>query len=472
MSALVLTASISPVPNSAGTTSTLTVTRSGGSTTVYSEDFQSYNINTLGTQTGWAINGTHQAFNLTSISGNQKLYLSTDDLVQISRTFVRGGTFSFDLTILDGAVEVNFYINGNYETTFYDGWNTVVIPDGAVVIFECHSMTGVQEFLFDNFLIVGPINSATDAITLTLNSGTPSVATVPATLTIPANTASATATITNVANGTSVIGASYFGSSGGAVMTVTPTLNSPTLWNNLVARYCPSLDTSGNGTSTLNNLNAFGVAVGTSNGTLINMDAATDWIADTGNGGVRALDFDGSNDLVRSARSPSYPFTFCCWVKPRATEVAYILGYFASSENDSHVSLQTDATGKFRLGIEGPGGTNSQIAITSTASYALNVWHHIAGIVASDTDRKLYVNGTLQGTSNTNRSLQGSLDRFSFGAFDRLSTAVPFDGLIDDVCLFTSAKSAGDIAILANKRGIVLAGNSTPYHYYRQMRRQ
>jgi hypothetical protein len=28
------------------------------------------------------------------------------------------------------------------------------------------------------------------------------------------------------------------------------------------------------------------------------MDAATDWVADTANDGVRALDFDGSNDRV------------------------------------------------------------------------------------------------------------------------------------------------------------------------------
>jgi hypothetical protein len=59
-----------------------------------------------------------------------------------------------------------------------------------------------------------------------------------------------------------------------------------------VAAWIPSLDTAGNGTTTLTDL------VGSNNGTLTNMDAATDWVADTGAGGVRALDCDGVNDHI------------------------------------------------------------------------------------------------------------------------------------------------------------------------------
>jgi hypothetical protein len=59
-----------------------------------------------------------------------------------------------------------------------------------------------------------------------------------------------------------------------------------------IAVWIPSLDNSGNGTTTLTDL------VGSNNGTLTGMDPATDWVSDTGAGGVRALDFDGSNDVV------------------------------------------------------------------------------------------------------------------------------------------------------------------------------
>jgi hypothetical protein len=60
-----------------------------------------------------------------------------------------------------------------------------------------------------------------------------------------------------------------------------------------VAAWIPSLDTAGNGTTTLTDLTGNGY-----DGTLTNMDAATDWVADSDAGGVTALEFDGSNDVV------------------------------------------------------------------------------------------------------------------------------------------------------------------------------
>lgn len=78
-----------------------------------------------------------------------------------------------------------------------------------------------------------------------------------------------------------------------------------------IAAWIPSLDTAGNGTTTLTDL------VGSNHGTLTNMDAATDWVADTGAGGVRALDFDGVNDhVVFSPPAFSSTASFSLWVKP------------------------------------------------------------------------------------------------------------------------------------------------------------
>lgn len=78
-----------------------------------------------------------------------------------------------------------------------------------------------------------------------------------------------------------------------------------------VAAWIPSRDGAGNGTTTLTDL------VGSNNGTLTNMDAATDWVADTDAGGVRALDFDGVNDRVNAPVSLSLTsdFSMSCWIK-------------------------------------------------------------------------------------------------------------------------------------------------------------
>jgi hypothetical protein len=62
-----------------------------------------------------------------------------------------------------------------------------------------------------------------------------------------------------------------------------------------IVAWVPSQDDSGNGTATLSAL------VGSVTGALTSMDPATDWVADTGAGGARRIDMDGSNDYILSS---------------------------------------------------------------------------------------------------------------------------------------------------------------------------
>jgi len=62
-----------------------------------------------------------------------------------------------------------------------------------------------------------------------------------------------------------------------------------------IIAWIPSRDDSGNGTTTLSAL------VGSVTGALTSMDPATDWVADTGAGGIRRIDMDGSNDYILSS---------------------------------------------------------------------------------------------------------------------------------------------------------------------------
>jgi hypothetical protein len=68
-----------------------------------------------------------------------------------------------------------------------------------------------------------------------------------------------------------------------------------TVWLGSIAALCPSQDTTGDGTTTLTDF------AGVGNGTLTDMDAATDWVTDDGK---RCLDFDGSNDHVVTLQTP------------------------------------------------------------------------------------------------------------------------------------------------------------------------
>jgi hypothetical protein len=80
--------------------------------------------------------------------------------------------------------------------------------------------------------------------------------------------------------------------------------------------WIPSRDTTGNGTTTLSDL------VDSKPGTLTNFaltGSTSNWVSDTDAGGVRALDFDGSNDRIAFASgnvvSTATAFSISAWVK-------------------------------------------------------------------------------------------------------------------------------------------------------------
>jgi hypothetical protein len=62
-----------------------------------------------------------------------------------------------------------------------------------------------------------------------------------------------------------------------------------------IVAWIPSRDDAANGSTPLTAL------VGSVTGVLTNMDPATDWVGDTGAGGVRRIDMDGFNDYIISS---------------------------------------------------------------------------------------------------------------------------------------------------------------------------
>jgi hypothetical protein len=86
----------------------------------------------------------------------------------------------------------------------------------------------------------------------------------------------------------------------------------PELWRGVRGYWAPCLGPSGTRLHDVSGLNNWG--------TLTNMDAATDWVVDSGR---YALDFDGSNDYVSAGNSMagrSVPrMTVSCWVLIRSS---------------------------------------------------------------------------------------------------------------------------------------------------------
>ena len=146
----------------------------------------------------------------------------------------------------------------------------------------------------------------------------------------------------------------------------------------------------------------------------------------------RALDLNGSVTLtLTSAFASDSNFTLSMWLRPEAVDHSFSVG---GSNLDFDNALQTFAFG----------------GATSTARKAdANQWSHLAIVASSSSSGILYVDG--EGTPFTGASI----------AVGALSTT-NFDGLIDEVRIYSRAMTEGEVRLLGGRVFLDLSGNR--YH--------
>jgi hypothetical protein len=224
-----------------------------------------------------------------------------------------------------------------------------------------------------------------------------------------------------------------------------------------IAAWIPSLDTAGNGTTTVNDL------IGSNNGTLTNMDAATDWVADTAAGGVRALDFDGTNDHVvfnaDTIIDYSLPFSVSFWTFLRSFNIGYPQP-IALRTTGSH-ALEVDFSNDSNyLGITFGSASTIQRRNNVAAATYLNNWRHVVltyngGGSTTAANYTLYDNGAV--SSTTASGAYGALSqRTELGG--RGNGIHWVNGRQDDIRVWNVELDATDVAYLYNGgagRGIV-----------------
>jgi len=203
-----------------------------------------------------------------------------------------------------------------------------------------------------------------------------------------------------------------------------------------VAWWCPSLDNSGNGTATLYDL------AGSNNGTLTNMDPATDWVADTDSGGVRRLDFDRSDRVVLGSVAASV-WTFSVWTRVTSFGAAFrrIFG---------QTSFRIDiAISEFGL-LSCYDGTSWK---TFGSAVTLNTWqHHI--VTYDGTSLRAYRNGTQIGSTTTGgRSMTGVSRIGDYVSGAAAGDGNQFIGGLDDIRIFSRVVSSDERTLLASQRG-------------------
>ena len=177
------------------------------------------------------------------------------------------------------------------------------------------------------------------------------------------------------------------------------------------------------------------------------------WVA-----GVRgtALSFDGTDDYVNIPYSDldlTTSLTFAAWIK--------------TSDTNHHMylmAIRTVTTGGDRYGMWfrimdddnkfwatlGDGGGISSDTLSSATRLTDGNWHHVA-LTRNGQDWKIYVDGILDASdilhSNNIRYHNSYTHRYIANSYE---TSYPFNGLMDEICMYNRALTASEIQNLFN----------------------
>ena len=203
-----------------------------------------------------------------------------------------------------------------------------------------------------------------------------------------------------------------------------------------IAAWIPSRDDAGNGTTTLTDL------VGSNNGTLTNMDAATDWVVDTVAGGVRALDFSNGTDYVAISNVVlNGAFSVSIWFRRRTFPGGgnCLLGNTASGNTLLPYVQGSDYV------VRADGGASQSYLFPT-----LQTFNHVVVTRNSSNNVRVFTNGVE--SSSGAKTLSGT---FTINMIGRYQVVIfGLDGRLDDIRIFDQAINATDAAALyAAQRG-------------------
>jgi len=192
------------------------------------------------------------------------------------------------------------------------------------------------------------------------------------------------------------------------------------------------------------------------NGTASNVTYAGGRFGQTGvfNGSNSKIEISGLNSFLASSSSKSWS----CWVKTTSTgnigNRAIISDYGNGVGNYNFDCFLTPVDGKVLL-YSSAGG--SSVGMTSLVTINDGVWHHICAVQdTATTNLKLYIDSNLQGSITI-----GTGTRLSSLFIGTYGAGYYWDGEIDQVRIFSSALSAGNVTSLYNESTVVESTDGT-----------
>jgi len=140
-------------------------------------------------------------------------------------------------------------------------------------------------------------------------------------------------------------------------------------------------------------------------------------------------------DYLQHAADPSvsFPFAISLWFNPTALNLDMVLASIAdaSSENNFHALL-----------LKGTLGTNfvhalsdNAAAISTGGMVTTDTWYHVLGVWESASSRKIYLDGTNEGTDSTAKMITG-IDTLTVGRLGKLTPSNPTQGRVGQLAIW------------------------------------
>jgi hypothetical protein len=206
----------------------------------------------------------------------------------------------------------------------------------------------------------------------------------------------------------------------------------PDLWDGVVGYWAPCLGPSGTRLHDVSRFNNWG--------TLTNMDAATDWVIDSGQ---YALDFDGTNDHVSCGIVPiGGACTVSCWTRP-ASNVPTRAIFSDTTGAGFTGALQFEigrTQGKFSLLWANTVILYSDLAPTMSQQY------HVVGVrrgTTSSWTAEFWIDGKLNSSATTTNN-PGAANAFSIGQAGSFPGQY-YSGQISDIAAWNRALAPNEI---------------------------
>lgn len=177
-------------------------------------------------------------------------------------------------------------------------------------------------------------------------------------------------------------------------------------------------------------------------------------------GSGNCLSFDGIDDFIDlnySSDNLNSPVTFMTWINPATTGRGALISAYnpccSGNPDPERWDLEFDSQGNQKICWQEHGGVKT---VCSTASINLDTWTHIA-VVHDQPGGEItfYVNGVSSGSHVISLGLKSNID-VSFGARNNGNGAVPFHGLLDEICIWDKVLSQNEIRDIMCKK---LTGN-------------